>query len=180
VIPNRPVLQTSHRQSHIMPISPPSHSRQSLSTLPRPRSQLHPTNPSQSSPRKEIRRLNSSGRLVVVETITPRSSYPTVHQHEPRLSGSLAYRKGAGSPIHSHTLITPRQSEAVVISQGVPPVTTRPVTRSRKQSTVSYRSPRESTASIRSASYRSTREKMAEVDEGGVRRDYDRRDDLRR
>jgi len=188
VIPNRPVLQTSQRQSRIVPISPPSHSDHSHSTLPRPRSQLQSTDPCQSQSRKEIRQLNSSGRLVAVETITPRSSNPTVHQREPhRSAGSLSHNRGPVSPRHSNTLITPRRSEIVVvsprhsgaISQG-PPMTTRPPIRSRRQSAASYRSPRQSTASVRSVSYRSTREKMAEVDEGGVRRDYDRRDDSRR
>lgn len=188
VIPNRPILQSSPRQSRVIPISPPSQSGHSLSILPPPRSQAQPIDLSQSRPRREVRELNASGRLVVVERITPRSSNPAV-VHEPRRSaGSLGYKKGPGSPRHSNVLVTPRQSETVVISprssgqnvaQG-PPLTTRPVIRSRRESTASYRSPRQSTASVRSASYRSTRERMAEVDEGGVRRDYDRRDDLRR
>lgn len=188
MIPNRPIRQTSQRQSQVIPIPPPSHSGHSLSTHPLPRSQLQPIDASHSRPRKEVRELNSSGRLVVVETITPRSSNPAVHNAPNRSAGSLGYKNGPGSPRQSNALITLRLSETVVISprlsgqnvaQG-PPLTTRPAIRSRRESSASYRSPRQSTASVRSASYRSTREKMAEVDEGGVRRDYDRRDDLRR
>ena len=64
----------------------------------------------------------------------------------------------------------------------------RPVVRSRRRSSLSggggggYKSPRQSSASVRSVSYRSTREKMVEVDEGGGGRGYryERRDDPRR
>ena len=188
VIPNRPV-PASQRQSCILPISAPSNSGHNLSTLQSPRSQLLSIeHPSSQSP-KEIRELNSSGRLVAVKTITPRSSNPAVHQHEPRRSGgNLSHKGDLGSARHSTTvIITPRHSETVVISprrsgnvaQGSV-INTRPPIRSRRQSAISYRSPRQSTTSVRSVSHRSVREKMAEVDEGGVRRDYDRRDDSRR
>lgn len=42
------------------------------------------------------------------------------------------------------------------------------------------KSPRQSVGSVRSVSYRSTREKIVEVDDGGDRRGYERREGGRR
>lgn len=168
VVPNRP------RGSG--PVSALSHSGHNISSLPSELEAHNKTRPrSRSRPRTaEIRRRTSRERPVLVETIIPRSSDSTSQRtsrplsiggpdnpHQPRRTYSL-------SPQQSRiSIITPRQSGSVV----------RPPVYSRRQSTASCRSPRQSATTIHLASYRSTREKIAEVDDKGLRTEYDRRHD---
>lgn len=188
VVPSRPI---PHRNASTS--TPIVYSGYSLSTLPaarsRPLSIEQALSPSHSQPRSiEARRLSSQDRVVLVGTITPRSTNPTIHQRGPRGSGSLSQPP---NPRHSGDAIqsfTPRRSEndMVLARQSgshvrLESTVLRPPIRSQRQSSSGFRSPRQS--EIGSTSYRSTREKMVEVDEGDgkvVRRLYDRRDDIRR
>ena len=81
---------------------------------------------------------------------------------------------------------TPRQSGNVVHFEDEEVLVVRPV-RSRGYSSSGGggggwqgQSPRQSVGSVRSVSYRSTREKIVEVDDGGDRRGYERREGGRR
>ncbi len=196
VVPNRPIPRaaTSYASS-----GNPAHSRPSLS-VPSPRRSKPLTYEGlQSQPRSlEARTLRSQGRVVLVETITPRTSDPTVTtittaaaplgptllRRESLRSGSTHGRspRDSGNVIE---LVTCRQPGDVVLHprHSGNAVVLRPPTRSPRHSAASFRGPRQSNASVRSASYRSTREKMVEVDEEDgrvMRRVYDRRDDPRR
>lgn len=76
VVPNRPRRQASQRRSP----SSQLYGRRNLSMLPRG---LEPLGADQSYPRRrriELRRSVSQDRIVLVETITPRSSGPTADQ----------------------------------------------------------------------------------------------------
>ena len=122
----------------------------------------------------------------------------------PRVSGgSLVMREGGRkrelstiSPRESNAVVitpakdeeraiitTPRQSGNIVHFEDEEVLVVRPV-RSRGYSSSGNgvgggwqgKSPRQSVGSVRSVSYRSTREKIVEVDVGGDRRGYERRE----
>ena len=193
MVPNRPRRQASQRLSPSSRLS----TGHELSTLP-PR--LEPLSALQSNPQPRTTELRSSvsqDRLVLVETITPRSSGPTFRQrpgsfNERPLSIdsqreirplSIAESNGQLRP----RLIparSPRQSNGTVavITTQQSGSEVRMLIRSENNSSASYRSPRQSATSVQSVTHASKREKLVEVDgeNSKWRREYERRDGVRK
>lgn len=192
MVPNRPRRQASQ-------LSPSSQlsTGHKLSTLP---PKLEPLGAFQSNPRPRTAELRSSvsqDRLVLVETITPRSSGPTFRRRpcsfdERHLSKdsqreirplSIAESKGQLGP-RLVPAKSPRQSNGTVavITTQQSGSEVRMLIRSENISSASHRSPRESATSVQSVSHACKREKLVEVDEENSkwRREYERRDGLRR
>ncbi len=111
---------------------------------------------------------------------SPRHSNAVIITPSPLSSPAIENGNGARTIIST----TPRQSGNIVHFEDEEVVVVRPV-RSRGYSSnggggAGGWSPRQSVGSVRSVSYRSTREKIVEVDDGGDRRGYERREGGRR
>ena len=184
VVPNRPRLSSS---SQII-------TGHNLYTLP-PRSELFGAVQLYSRPQTvELRRSVSQDRVVIVETVTPRSSGSRVRRQpfsftegtlpkdlqrnarpqsiaesNSQLGLQLIHAKSSRQSNGMVAAITPRQSSSVV----------RPLIRSGRQLNAIHHSPRQSATTIRSAYHPSQKEKTVDADEesssSSSTREYGRR-----